>query len=125
MRVVICGSRDWVDEEPIRELIHSLKDFNSSDILTIVTGGAKGADNIAEKIAKEEGLNTMTFRAKWHTFGRAAGPIRNQEMLDTAEPERVYAFKTKLKSVGTDDCLKRARDKGIDTQEYVKEIGWM
>lgn len=117
MRVVFCGSRNWVDEEPIRKLIQELKEDSNDDLVTIVTGGAKGADSIAHRIAREEGCNTMVFRARWDLYGNSAGPLRNQLMLDESDPEQVFAFKTTPESRGTDDCIRRAKKKGIPVTE--------
>lgn len=117
MRVVFCGSRDWFDEEPIRKLIRELKEDADDDLVTIVTGGARGADSIAHRVAKEEGCNTMIFRAQWDQYGRSAGPRRNQQMLDESEPDHVFAFKIKLESPGTDDCVRRAKKMGIPVTE--------
>ena len=54
---------------------------NYSDIV-IVSGGANGADTLAERYAKEKGYPLIVFPAKWDELGKSAGYIRNKEMHD-------------------------------------------
>lgn len=79
-----------------------------------------GADKIADEIAKSElglvvGETLLRMPAEWRRYGKAAGPIRNQRMLNELHPTIVYAFRAGKKSSGTDDMIKRAkRDLGED-----------
>jgi hypothetical protein len=80
---------------------------------TIIEGGATGADTIAKSIAEFYGFKVNEYRANWNKYGRAAGPIRNQEMLDKEEPGIVVAFmkySNAESSRGTKDMIKRAKD---------------
>lgn len=52
------------------------------------------------------------FRADWDKHGKAAGPIRNQEMLDNGKADALVAF-WDGKSPGTKDMIRRAKRKGI------------
>lgn len=53
--------------------------------------------------------------ALWNVHGKAAGPIRNQEMVDTdPKPDCCFAFPTP-KSSGTLDCIARCWVAGIKT----------
>ena len=55
-------------------------------------------------------MEVLSFPAKWRQHGRAAGPIRNQQMLDEGLPTHVYAFHDHLdKSRGTRDMIDRAQ----------------
>lgn len=45
----------------------------------------RGADRIGEQYAKENGLKKTIFKAEWGKYGRAAGPIRNEEMAKIAD----------------------------------------
>lgn len=90
---LIVGSRTFMDYELLkRKCDHLLQ--NQKDIL-IVSGGAKGADFLAEKYAKEKGYVLKVFRADWDKNGKAAGYIRNEEMhkfIATFEKRGVIAF---------------------------------
>jgi len=112
MIVLICGDRNWTDEETIHEYIHTLPPDS-----VVIQGMCKGADKIARKYALLHDLAVLDFPADWIGYGLAAGPIRNKRMLDEGKPERVVAFHNDLsKSKGTANMLKQATDRGIPTE---------
>ena len=51
----------------------------------IVSGGAPGADSLGERYAKERGLAVERYPADWSKHGKAAGPIRNEQMASVAD----------------------------------------
>ena len=78
MKVIIAGSRDFDDYEVLRNYCdHVLQ--NQTDI-EIVSGTARGADQLGERYAKERGYSVKQFPADWDKHGRSAGYIRNEEM---------------------------------------------
>lgn len=111
MRVLICGSRDWIDREAIRSWLSKLQDWGYD---TVVEGEAKGADSIARDEAKAMGFKVIPFVAQWGEYHKAAGVIRNQQMLDEGKPSLVLFFHYNLQqSKGTKDMVDRARRAGI------------
>jgi hypothetical protein len=109
--VLICGSRTWMDRGKIETVICGL----DRDTI-IVHGGARGADLLADQAAVLWGLLRRVYPADWQTYGKAAGPIRNQQMLDAEEPMCVIAFRMPGESRGTDDMIRRARAAGIPVE---------
>jgi hypothetical protein len=106
-RVLICGDREWTDETTIRVVILGLKDKWGKD-LTIINGYAPGADLIAAKLSQSLGIDTECYPARWDAFGKRAGPMRNQQMLDSGVDE-VWAFHDHItSSKGTKDMVQRA-----------------
>lgn len=106
--VLVCGDRNWTDEEAIRR---ELSRFPAGT--KVIHGAARGADELAALIAKKLGFETKAFPANWRKYGKAAGPIRNQRMLEE-HPDIVLAFHRDLsKSKGTADTVKRARAAGV------------
>ena len=104
-RILICGDRNWKDIETIENFVKSLPPDT-----VIIHGDCRGADKIADKVAKEHGLTVEPFPAKWEKYGDAAGPIRNRRMILEGKPDRVVAFHDDIsKSRGTADMLKQAR----------------
>ena len=79
----------------------------------VVEGGAKGADSLAKKVANKLGIEVREYPAEWDKYGRAAGPIRNQEMLGE-KPDLVLAFHSNIeKSKGTKNMITLARRQGV------------
>jgi len=108
MRVLVCGSRTWSDTGAIAQVLDHLK------IHLIIQGGAKGADQCAKDYAEKMELPCLQFNAEWTRYGRAAGPMRNQRMLEEGRPDLVVAAHTNLeKSKGTKDMVKRAKKFGV------------
>lgn len=110
MRILVCGSRHWTENQPIET---ALAEYKGQDI-TVITGGAKGADTIAHNIAKKLGYKTMVFNADWGRYGRAAGPIRNAKMLSDGKPDLILAFHNDLSaSLGTKNMINQAQREKI------------
>src|SRR5262245_38565206 len=86
--VLICGSRIWTDRATIARVMRELDPGT-----LIVHGAARGADRLADEVARDLGLPRKACPADWGQYGRAAGPIRNQQMLDLERPDRVLAFR--------------------------------
>lgn len=113
-RLLICGDRNWIDKDKIRQCI----DVVDPDV--IIEGDARGADRIAGEIALDMGYvlgdSLLVFPADWDKYHKAAGPIRNQQMLDEGQPTMVYAFHNNIHdSKGTKDMIKRSLKAKIPT----------
>lgn len=81
--------------------------------LELVHGAAPGADSVASELGEHIADAVIPIPADWKAHGRAAGPLRNQKMLDKHRPDVVYAFRCAGKSNGTDDMIRRSRAEGI------------
>jgi hypothetical protein len=80
------------------------------DNLVIIEGEAKGVDSMARDAAEELGIEVDKYRADWKGKGRAAGPIRNREMLEHGKPHVVIAIGS---GTGTNGCCRLAQSMGI------------
>jgi hypothetical protein len=88
--------------------------------MTLVHGAAKGADTIAASLADHMGWDVEAFPAEWDRFGRRAGPVRNQLMVDHgADICLVFPLPD---SRGTWDCVRRAKAAGIPLVIVTKYI---
>ena len=111
MRVLCCGDRHWTDRQKIRERLSTLPIGT-----TIVHGGAAGADTLAGEVAQEFSYAVEGHPAEWSRYRRAAGPIRNQEMLDSGI-DLILAFHSNLKqSRGTADMVRRGRKNNVPVE---------
>ena len=110
MRVLICGSRKWTAEGPVREFVAALPEG-----CVVIEGAARGADRIAAHAARDRGLEVEAYPADWARFGpKAAGPIRNRAMLTQGHPEQVWAFCDDLAgSRGTKDMVEAGLAAGL------------
>lgn len=104
-RVAIVGSREWSAKAPI---ISAVDDIPANG--TLVSGGARGVDTIAEIRANERGLRTEIYRADWENLGKAAGFIRNLAIVNSCD--KLIAF-WDGKSRGTMDTVNKAKAAGI------------
>lgn len=111
MRVLICGDRNWDNEQIIRETLEHLIILYGENLI-LIEGEARGADSISAEMAEDLGMSEdriKRFPAKWKIYGRAAGPIRNKEMLRRGKPDLVIAFNNDIaKSKGTKHMLRIA-----------------
>jgi hypothetical protein len=73
--MIFCGDRNWDDPVPIQRMF----DKEKPDL--ILEGEARGADKLSRREARLRGIDFEMFDADWDRYGRAAGPIRNREML--------------------------------------------
>ena len=114
MKILVTGDREWDD---IMTVVETLEKFPSGTI--IVHGACRGADNTCAAIAEDLGFIVRPYPADWVKFPRAAGPIRNQQMLDEEhrddEPiDQCIAFHNNMAaSKGTKDMVKRAEKANI------------
>lgn len=110
IRVVACGGRAFSNRMLLDLQLDSI--HAERGIAVLIDGGASGADQMAREWAQRTpGVETMTFRARWREHGRAAGPIRNQRMLDCVRPDLVVAFPG---GRGTADMVRRATAAGVE-----------
>jgi hypothetical protein len=120
--ILVCGDRYWNDCAKIEWFLKGLQlEFTPNEI-TIVEGGCRGADELAGVAAKSLGYNLIVCPADWFKYGKAAGPIRNQKMLDEHKISMVVAFHNDYEhSKGTKDMCERAKKANIYTVLVTKE----
>ena len=117
MKIAIVGSRNFNNYELMSNSI--LSKFNLTDIDAVVSGGAKGADSLAERFAHENNLLLHVKEADWKQYGRAAGPKRNKLIVDEADV--VIAFPSPS-SKGTLNTIKLAKKAGKRVEvQYVQD----
>ena len=121
-RVIVAGGRDFKDEKYLKDSLDSLR-TEYIDI-EIVSGHANGADKLAEEYAKRLGLVLKVFPADWKKYGRAAGPIRNREMLSyITEGNPVVAAFWDGQSKGTKNMIDQARKEDVECRIFMYSKG--
>lgn len=133
VKILVCGGRDFGDLPPsnhelyeqclaekmfvLRSLDTKLGSIPAND-LTIISGCAKGPDSIALEWAATNGTYVKRFRADWGSYKKAAGIIRNKQMLEEGEPDVVLAFPG---GTGTANMKSIAKAAGVKVIEYTWE----
>ena len=130
-KVLVCGGRDFghipkdktdpLKEKRLKEyffvfdtLTEMLEPIIGKEELIIISGCATGPDTIALVWAKQYDIDTKEYPADWITHGKAAGPIRNREMLKEGKPDWVIAFPG---DNGTADMVKISKAANITVKE--------
>lgn len=113
MKVLVCGGRDYNDRDAVFRALDGID--QDSRITDVIHGAARGADTLAHEWAYQRQRRMWPYHADWKKYDKAAGPIRNQRMLDEGKPDMVVAFPG---GAGTADMKKRARRAGVMVVEY-------
>lgn len=110
VKLALVGSRDYTNYQEFKIIIaETLHKWNIkiADITLVVSGDAKGADTLADMWAREHKKTFTMFVADWKAFGKAAGPMRNTDIIN--EATHVIAFPSKL-GKGTQDSIRKAQE---------------
>jgi Protein of unknown function (DUF2493). len=145
MRIQITGSRDFTDYEQVKDAIaYTIGEVDMDEPVLIVSGHAKGADSLAERVAESYGLPLELHPAEWGKhylpgsdlpegatlhcpanhkglgLCKMAGIRRNQVML-SRKPDVLLAFKKEgAANKGTQHMIDEAKRRGITVWEYVE-----
>ena len=115
-RMIVAGGRTFQDYN----LLCSNLDRITAEIpgkIELISGHAPGADTLGERYAREHKMRLRVFPARWDLYGKAAGVLRNQQMIDYAlKKSAIAVFFWDGSSRGTRDAIHRALQAGIDTR---------
>ncbi len=103
MKVGVIGSRSFTNYALLE------KTLNQLNISTIISGGAKGADSLAEEYASKNHIEAIIFKPDW-SAGKSAAAIRNAKIVENSDV--IVAF-WDGKSKGTNMTINMATTKGI------------
>ena len=131
-RIAIVGSRDFHDYEYLRQELtkYICSNFDAFEEngklyrrrttwpnIAIVSGGARGADTLAEDFADQYNLEKLIFKPDWDLYGKRAGFVRNAKIVDNCDV--LFAFQIN-KSKGTQHSIDLAKEKSKEV--YVFEL---
>lgn len=117
MRVLVTGDRRWHCPLMAAEIIDRLLRRHGPD-LTIVHGDAEGVDRAfqdASSMFDVEVEPHPVSRGQWSCHGKAAGPRRNQSMVEAGADMCIAIHENLRGSRGTKDCVRRAIAAGVPT----------
>lgn len=119
MWVAIVGSRDFHDYEKFCRMMDFMKSKHSEEmknVVGVVSGGTDGVDTLAGRWAKEQGLQLKVFPADWNKYGKAAGPIRNQQIVDFVD------FMIAVPGINVDGSYSKGTASSINLAEKAKKV---
>lgn len=141
MRVLICGGRNYEDYDRFKKIMQEIafarfpktpedEYGNFLWAITVISGGATGADECAAAWAAVEWTGYEEYKAEWedltHTdaiirmrkdgtkYDAKAGHRRNMKMLTEGKPDLVIAFPG---GAGTADMVRIAKAAGVEVLE--------
>jgi len=103
MKYAVIGSRSFNNYDQLKN------ELDRHQICEIISGGAKGADQLAEYYAQENCIPIEIIKPDWKRYGTAAGIIRNKEIIDKCEAVIVF---WDGESKGTRSSINFAEDAG-------------
>jgi hypothetical protein len=130
--VLVTGNRDFKDYDLVRDKL--IEHLPGDGLGVLIVGDATGADRLALWVHDDYSLwIPLLYKADWKEYGKAAGPMRNAEMVKVAREAHdsghrvlVLAFALEegvefANSGGTSDCLRRVRAAGLPYEFYVSK----
>lgn len=115
-RLIVAGSRNVSDFDLcVKEIQQALKEWGlaQDQILSVVSGGARGPDTLGERWAEQQGILVERFIPDWSTHGKAAGHIRNREMAKHAAPNGACLVLWDGKSAGSKGMVQAAKQQQL------------
>ena len=123
-KIIVAGSRNFNNynllETKLDKILNNLSEIND---IEIVSGGAIGADTLAEKYAKNNNYKLSIFPANWIQYGKKAGYLRNKQMADYVGKDGYLVAFWDGRSRGTKMMIDIAKDMNIKTR-VVKYEWW-
>jgi len=111
MKILVCGGRGYDDYLKLCEELNKLYD---EGVEVVIHGGAKGADSLAGRWARDTNTQVKVCKPDWEKYGKSAGILRNIQMLEEETPDLVVAFPG---GKGTAHMVSIARKKGVKVIE--------
>lgn len=116
-KVIIAGSRSFADYEKLKSICDSiLPNQYSEPRISILSGTSSGSDSLGERYANERGYTLNRYPANWEQYGKAAGPIRNRQMVEDADAAIIF---WDGQSKGTKNLIEQANKRGLKVRTII------
>lgn len=121
MKIAIVGSRNYTDRWQMGVSLALELDIHGDDV-TIISGGAKGADTMAEEFARVFGLETEIYPADWEKYGMGAGIIRNATIVEHCDMMLAF-YGPDGPTPGTQSSVRLAKETGKEVRVHYERKG--
>lgn len=122
MKLAIIGSRTFTDFDYLKSKVNKI--IESYNIDRIISGGANGADTLAEIYANKYNICTTIFSANWEKYGKKAGYIRNKEIVNRSDMGIAFWDGQSKGTRHTIKLFKSSKKEIIIINYLQKEIEW-
>jgi hypothetical protein len=130
MKLAIVGGRDFDNYALLSTIVDELR--TRFTITEIVSGGAAGTDSLGKRYAQDHTLPLMVFEPNWKKYGKAAGVIRNTDIIVNAD---IVLAIWDGASKGTNDSIRKAKKynkrlfvhdyKGQQSRTFMRRSPWI
>lgn len=119
-RIAVVGSREFKNYEQLEREVNAFVEDGD----WIISGGALGADSMAQRFAKESGGTILIIYPKWRDergYHPGAGFDRNKRIVQNADVVLAFYQKGRYQQGGTANTAKWARELGVELYEFEEE----
>lgn len=107
---MVCGSRTFTNFDHLKKVLDELIS-RETDLEGLISGGAVGADSLAEQYAAAYDIPIEVLKPEWDRYGKRAGFIRNAQMVDMLDKNGLVVAFWDGKSNGTRHSIDYANSK--------------
>lgn len=115
LRILVTGSRDLTDAALVESALYQAA---VGRCVLVVGDCPTGADKFARDYWAKSTMPIEVFRADWTAHGKAAGPLRNQAMVDSGVDKCLAFYREGAGNRGTSHCVRAARTAGVPVKEF-------
>lgn len=117
-RIGVVGSREFKNWSQLELRVRELLETDDDEI---VSGGAVGADSMAQRFAKQHGYDISIKYPKYWKFGKPATFIRNKIIAENSDVVVAFYQKGRFQQGGTSNTAKWARELEVPLLEFEEE----
>lgn len=111
MKIAIVGYRNFNDYRKFEKEVNNIIVTNKLNVTEIISGGATGADHLAQIYALSYEIPLTVYKAEWEKYGKFAGPQRNSLIVKDADVIIAFLSQESKGTVNTINLAKKANKK--------------
>jgi hypothetical protein len=117
-RIGVVGSRIFGNYQQLATTLTNM--VNDGD--SLVSGGAIGADSMAQRYAKDAGMEITIFYPNYVRLGKGATFARNKAIVEHSDVVVAFYAKGKFQIGGTSNTIYWCKQLGVPYYEYEEEL---
>lgn len=116
----VSGTRNYTDYQTFAKIME--RETKDMRIKLIISGGAKGADEMAKRYAQEKNITHITVHADWQRWGRRAGPMRNRLMAEMTNATIAFWDGRSRGTKNMLECAEKEKHEYITYYDFERKI---